>query len=265
MTNPSIFLGRLWESAISHRFHPLRVLSPLRLDAKKNKGTQKVDQPGVSSGANKVLSFIDILKEMSNRQSVLIEELRKKKISTNLLHHLQNELLKEWKNQSTSPVPISPEEEIINLTLVTTSKLDLYDDTFEEKDLQFMLNIGWKLAQHNLGLPHKLETDDQYPAIKAELVSKVASISNPKISDAMTAYLSFSFGMNSGYLFYSYLKANAKMKIPLSHKLSPLKIKSIRDTGLKLLLRYIQELKEIDSQGMLPDQTMAPKSSHSTF
>jgi hypothetical protein len=238
MTSPVIFLEKLWKSTINQHLTPFvwSLLSQIRPNSrKKTNSIENVDQPLVNPQIEKVLSVTDILKEMSDRQSLLTEDLRKKKINTNLLHNIQTELQKEG-NKSISMGSTSQEEEIIKLTIDTTRKLGLHNNTFKEKDLQFMLQIGWKLDQYNLGIPQKLEADDQYPTMKANLVKQAASISSEKIYDAITAYLSFSFGMNSGYLFYSYWSANSKMNMPWANKLSPSKIKYAKDTGLKSLL-----------------------------
>ena len=181
---------------------------------------------------------------MSDRQALLTEDLSKKKIRSDLLLNIQKELIKEWKTKSISSDSKSSEDEIINITLDTTRKLGLHNNIFDEQDIQFMLKIGWKLAQYNIGLTQNLEADDQYPAIKTEMVKQMASISNEKISNALTAYLSFSFAMNSGYLFSSYLSANSKMKKSLQQNLSPPRIKYARDMGLKSLLSYSQGLVE---------------------
>ena len=185
------------------------LMSHVRRDLrKKNNGNEKVDQPLVNSQPEEVLSITDILKKMSDRQALLTEDLSKKKIRSDLLLNIQNELIKEWKTKSISSGAKSSEEEVINITIDTTRKLGLHSNTFDEKDLQFMLKVGWKLAQYNIGLPQKLEVDHQYPAIKTELIKQMAPISSEKINNALTAYLSFSFAMNSGYLFSSYLSAN---------------------------------------------------------
>ncbi len=190
------------------------------------------------------MSITDILKKMSDRQALLTEDLSKKKIRSELLRNIQNELIKEWKTKSISSSGKSPQEEVINITIDTTRKLGLHSRTFDENDLQFMLKIGWKLAQYNIGLPQKLEADDQYPAIKTELAKQMSSISSEKINNALTAYLSFSFAMNSGYLFSCYLSANSKMKKSLQQHLYPSRIKDARDIGLKTLLSYGQGLVE---------------------
>jgi hypothetical protein len=72
----------------------------------------------------------------------------------------------------------------------------------------------------------------------------MASISSEKIDNTLTAYLNYSFAMNNGYLFYSYLSANSKMKKTLQHNLSPAKIKYFRDTNLQSLLIHSQRLLE---------------------
>jgi hypothetical protein len=186
---------------------------------------------------------------MSDRQALLTEELSKKKIRADLLLNIQGELIKEWKNKSNSSGSNSPQDEIVNITLDTTRTLGLHNNTFGEGDLQFMLKIGWKLAQYNIGLTQELEVDDQYPAIKTELVKQMTSITSEKINNVLTAYLNYSFAMNSGYLFSSYLSAKAKMKKTLNQNLSPSRIKYLRDTGLESLLSYSQRLVEDISKG----------------
>ena len=143
----------------------------------------------------------------------------------------------------------TPQDEITQITLDMTRKIGLYDSTFEEEDIKFMLRIGWKLAQYHLGLTQELEIDEQYKTLKIELVKQIDSFSNAIINNNLEAYLSFLFAMNSAYLFSNYLSANTKMKKTLNSILSPAKIKEIRDHGLNLLLTYNKEvIEEISKQ-----------------
>lgn len=215
----------------------------------RNNGHAKEDQAAENPQLEQILSITDMLKKMSDRQALLTEDLSNKKIRSDLLRNIQKELIKDWKAQSRSSGAKSSEEEIINITLNTARKSVLPNTIIDEQDLQFMLIIGWKLAQYNIGLTHTLEADDQYTATKAELVKHMASIPNEKVNNALTAYLNFSFALNSGYLFSSYLSANLKMKKSLQPNLSPSRIKYARDTGLKSLLSYSQGLVEDISQG----------------
>jgi hypothetical protein len=221
------------------------LISHIRRDSsKKQNGAKNVDQLIINFHTEESLLILDTLKKMSDRQALLTEELSKKKIRSDLLLNIQKELIKEWKNKSNSLGSNSPQDEIINITLDTTRTLGLHNNTFSEGDLQFMLKIGWKFAQYNIGLTQELEADDQYPAIKTQLVKQMNSITSEKINNVLTAYLNYSFAMNSGYLFSSYLSAKAKMKKMLHQNLSPSRIKYLRDTGLESLLTYSQGLVE---------------------
>ena len=103
---------------------------------------------------------------MSERHTLLTEPLSKRIIRTDLLINIQRELSKEWKLQTVSSRSPTQQDEITQITLDMIRKIGLYDSTFEEEDLKFMLRIGWKLAQYHLGLTQELEIDEQYKTLK---------------------------------------------------------------------------------------------------
>lgn len=110
-----------------------------------------------------------------------------------------------------------------------------------------MLRIGWKLAEYDLGLTQYVESDEQYLALKTDLIKQMESISEEKINNILTAYINFSFAMNSGYLLSNYLSVKPKMKEKLHENLSPDRIKEVRDKGLVCLLGYTQRMMQEDS------------------
>jgi hypothetical protein len=240
-------LLNLWESVFKPRIYPLMaIIRPgIRQDSKKQKTLdQKVDQSLLSSTLKEGLSIMDILKSMSERQALLTEDLSKRIVRTEILRNIKKELIKEWNPQTIYSASSSPQDEITRITLDTVKKVNLYSNTFEEDDLQFMLRIGWKLAEYHLGLTQQLESDEPYLTIKEELIKRMASISNNNINNLITSYLNFSFAMNSGYILSSYLSANPKMKKALHENLSPGRIKEVRDNGLNSLLSYSKKVME---------------------
>jgi hypothetical protein len=238
--SPGIALRMLW------KYNPLnlvlaRLISYVRRDTrKKNLCAEEFDNPVVTK-SEPILSMVDVLAKMGDRQALLTENL---KIRSDLLINIQSELLKESKRKSIYSDPKSPEDEIADLTIETIRELGLFTNNFEEKDFQFMLRIGWKLAQYNIGLSQELETDSQYPAMKAELVKQATPISSEEMNNALTSYLTFSFGMNSAYLYYSRLLATSKVKMSQQPKLSPSRIKHLRDSGLAFLLDNVRRSME---------------------
>lgn len=245
--NPVKDLRNLWESVIKPRIYPfMATLRPgIRQDSKnKNTLDQKVDQALLSSTSKESLLITDILKRMSERQALLTEDLSKRIIRPEILLNIQKELRKDWNAKTIHSASASPQDEITRITLDTFKKVNFYDDTFEEDDLRFTLRIGWKLAEYHLGLTQRMEVDEQYLAIKEELIKQMASISNENINNLLAAYLNFSFAMNSGYILSSYLTANPKMKGKLDEHFSPGRIKEVRDKGLSSLLSYSQMVME---------------------
>jgi hypothetical protein len=220
------------------------VMPGIRPDLKKkNAHCQKIDE-ALSSTSKECQLITDILKRMSERQALLTEDLSKRIIRPEILLNIQKELRKEWKPQTSYSASPSPQDEIIRITLDTFKRINFYDDTFEEDDLRFTLRIGWKLAEYHLGLTQQMEADEQYLAIKEELIEQMASISNEDINNLLGAYLNFSFAMNSGYILSSYLITNPKLKGKLQENFSPGRIKEVRDKGLNSLLSYNQTLME---------------------
>jgi hypothetical protein len=241
--SPVKALRNLWGSSIKRRLNPSRATSNSGIQGnpgKKNLFGKKADQPRVSPQSKEGLLISGIIQRMGDRQALLTEDLSKRIIRTEILTNIQKELIKDWNSPKSSKGSPSPQDQLTRITLDTARKIDLYDDTFEEGDLQFMLRIGWKLAEYHLGLTRELETDAQYLAIKEELIKQMALNPNEDINNVLTTYLNFSFAMNSGYIFSSYLSANPKMKRKLNTDLSPARIKEVRDTGLNALLSYIQ-------------------------
>jgi hypothetical protein len=208
--------------------------------SKENTLDSKADQALPSSLSKEGLLITGILKRMSDRHALLTEDLSKRIIRTKILRNIQKELINEWSPQAISSGSLSPQDDLVSITLDTIKKVNLYNNTFEKEDLRFMLRIGWKLAQFNLGLTQELEADEEYLAEKADLVKQMDSISNAEINNLLTAYLNFSFALNSGYLLSSYLSSNPKMKKALYENLSPDRIKELRDEGLNSLLSYGQ-------------------------
>ena len=235
--------------------------SGIRQDSKtKNTLDQKADQAILSSTSQESLLITDNLKRMSERQALLTEDLSKRIIRPQILLNIQKELRKEWNPKTIYSASSSPQDEITRITLDIFEKVGFYDDTFEEEDLRFTLRIGWKLAEYHLGLTQQIEADEEYLAIKEELIKQMDYISNENINNLLAAYLNFSFAMNSGYILSSYLTANPKMKGKLHEHFSPSRIKEVRDKGLSSLLSYSQMLmEEVLKSGIQKRSDIFPK------
>lgn len=252
VTSPLTVLRNSWLIIIKPRLNQIRgAFRPGDRHNLRRKDTsdEKINLTRESSKPAKDLLIIDILRKMSERQSLITEALSKRIIRTDLLINIQKELTKDWKLRAVSSRSPTPQDEISRTTLDTIRKINLYDNTFKEEDLKFMLRIGWKLAQYHLGLTQELGIDEQYKPLKIELVGQMDSFSNPIINNNLEACLNFLFAVNSAYLFSSYLLANTKMKKTIHSNLYPAEIKEIRDHGLNLLLTYNKEvIEEVSKQ-----------------
>ena len=105
VTSPLTVLRNSWVIIMKPRLN--QITGAFRPDdrqnlRRKNTSDEKINLTRESSKPVKDLLIIDILRKMSERQTLLTEPLSKRIIRTDLLINIQRELSKEWKLQTVS-------------------------------------------------------------------------------------------------------------------------------------------------------------------